>query len=332
MTPGGAFERLVNYIPFGLTLPDLVALLAGAATFAAVLGLLLSTRIGSPFDRRLKSIKQRQTDLRSQMLEPKRRERARRRSSGAMHRLVQRLNLLRSKHATEAQLLLARAGFRSQEAMVRYLFFRLILPMTFGLAMTIDAYWVPIVAIGESYRALASFGGVLLGFYAPPLYLKNTTEKRYKEITRAVPDGLDLMVICAGAGLSLDGSLQRVARELSKTWPALAEEFTLTAVELTFLPDRKQALTNLTQRADLAPIRSVVSTLQQTEKFGTPLVQSLKVLAGEFRDQRMMKAEEKAARLSVLLTLPMIGFIMPALFIVLLGPAALNVLDMMHGH
>jgi tight adherence protein C len=332
MSTSGAFAKLIDFLPFGLTLPDLVALLAGAATFVAVLGLLLSTRIGSPFDRRLKSIRQRQADLRSQMLEPKRRERVRRRSNGAMHQLVQRLNLLRSKHASEAQLLLARAGFRSQEAMVRYLFFRLILPMAFGLAVAVDAYWVPIVPISQSFRTVASFGGVLLGFYAPPIYLKNTTEKRYKEITRAIPDGLDLMVICAGAGLSLDGSLQRVARELGKTWPALAEEFTLTAVELTFLPDRKQALTNLVQRVDLATMRSVVSTLQQTEKFGTPLVQSLRVLAAEFRDQRMMKAEEKAARLSVLLTLPMIGFIMPALFIVLLGPAALNIMDIMHHH
>jgi tight adherence protein C len=239
---------------------------------------------------------------------------------------------LRSKHASEAQLLLARAGFRSQDAMVRYLFCRLILPTLFGLVVTVDAYWVPIVAIPPAFRTLASLAAILVGFYAPQLYLKNVTDKRYKEITRALPDGLDLMVICAGAGLSLDGSLQRVARELGKSWPALAEEFTLTAVELTFLPERRQALTNLLQRVDLAPIRGVVSTLQQTEKFGTPLVQSLRVLAGEFRDQRMLKAEEKAARLSVLLTLPMIGFIMPALFIVLLGPAALNVLDMMHKH
>ena len=332
MSTSGAFEAILNYLPFGLSLPDLVAILAAAATFAAALAILLSLRVGSPFDRRLKSIRQRQADLRSKMLEPRRRDRRRQSSKSAIHRLVQSLNLLRSKHATEAQLRLARAGFRSQEAMVRYLFFRLVLPMAFGLAIAVDAYWVPIVAIPEAFRAIAAFAGVLLGFYAPPLYLRNTAEKRYKEITRAIPDGLDLMVICAGAGLSLDGSLQRVARELGKTWAALAEEFTLTAVELTFLPDRKQALTNLIQRVDLASMRSVVSTLQQTEKFGTPLVQSLKVLAGEFRDQRMMKAEEKAARLSVLLTLPMIGFIMPALFIVLLGPAALNVLDMMHSH
>ena len=332
MNSSGAFHALLNYLPFGLTLADLVSLLAGAATFAAVFGVLQSLRIGHPFDRRLKSIKQRQTRLRAQMIEPKRRERRRRASAGAMRELIQRLNLLRSKHASEAQLLLARAGFRSEEAMVRYLFFRLVLPTVFGLAVAIDAHWVTIVPLPHVMKNLAPMIAILVGFYAPQLYLKNATDKRYKAISRALPDGLDLLVICAGAGLSLDGSLQRVSRELGKSWPELAEEFTLTAVELTFLAERRQALENLMQRVDLAPIRAVVSTLQQTEKFGTPLVQSLRILASEFRDQRMLKAEEKAARLSVLLTLPMIGFIMPALFIVLLGPAALNVLDMMRHH
>jgi len=330
MSTSTAFNGILNYLPFGLTLADVVSLLAGAATFAAALGILLSLKVGTSYDRRLKSIKQRQTDLRTQMMEPRRRDRLKRKTNGAMHDLVRRLNLLRSTHAGDAQLRLARAGFRSQEAMVRYLFCRLIMPTVFGLVVAIDAYWVPIIAIAPGMRPIVSLLAVLAGFYAPQLYLKNATDKRYKEIGRAVPDGLDLMVICAGAGLSLDGSLQRVARELGKTWPALAEEFALTSVELTFLPERRQALINLLQRVELPSIRGVVSTLQQTEKFGTPLVQSLRVLASEFRDQRMMKAEEKAARLSVMLTLPMIGFIMPALFIVLLGPAALNVLDMMH--
>jgi len=330
MSSGGAFEALLNYLPFGLTLPDLVSILAGAATFFAVWTVLHSLRIGDPFERRLRSIKERQVQLRAQMAEPRRRTRLRPVSTGLMRDLIRRLNLLRSKHASEAQTLLARAGFRSEDAMVRYLFFRLVLPTVFGLAVVIDAHWVQVIAIPPALKTVAPMLAILLGFYAPQIYLKNETDKRYKQIQRALPDGLDLMVICAGAGLSLDGSLARVSRELGKTWPELAEEFTLTAVELTFLPERRQALDNLLQRVDLGPIRAVVSTLQQTEKFGTPLVQSLKVLATEFRDARMLKAEEKAARLSVMLTLPMIGFIMPALFIVLLGPAALNVLDMMH--
>ena len=331
MNTNGAFQALLNYLPFGLTLPDLVSVMAGGATFFAALTVMKSLRVGSPFDRRLKSIKQRQVKLRAEMIAPKRRERSNV-GVGMMKRLVQRLNLLRSKHGTSAQLLLARAGFRSEDALVRYLFFRLVLPMVFGLLVVVDAHWVPIVPIGDTYKGLAPMGAILLGFYAPQLYLRNVTTKRYAEITRALPDGLDLLVICAGAGLSLDGSLQRVARELGKSWPELAEEFTLTAVELTFLAERRQALENLMARVELAPVRAVISTLMQTEKFGTPLVQSLRVLAAEFRDQRMLKAEEKAARLSVMLTLPMIGLIMPALFVVLLGPAILNVLDMMHKH
>jgi tight adherence protein C len=332
MTTGQAFAAIVRYLPFGLTVKDLVSMLAADATFVAVIAVWLALRIGDPFEKRLKGVRERQAQLRTTLMAPRRRARTQPVATTLMHRLVGRANLLRSKHAGEAQKLLARAGFRSEDAMVRYLFSRLILPTLFGLVAAIDAYWLPIVPIPARYHALAAFGAVIAGFYAPQMYLKNAAEKRRVKIQKALPDGLDLMVICAGAGLSLDGSLQRVARELGKTWPDLAEEFTLTAIELTFLPERRQALDNLLDRVDLSAIRGVVNTLQQTEKFGTPLVHSLRVLAAEFRDHRMLKAEEKAARLSVLLTLPMILFIMPALFVVLLGPAALSIIDQMHHH
>jgi tight adherence protein C len=134
-------------------------------------------------------------------------------------------------------------------------------------------------------------------------------------------------VICAEAGLSLDATLIRVSRELEGTWPELAEEFGITAAELTFLPDRRQAFENLANRTDMNSIRGVVNTLTQTAKFGTPLAQSLRVLAAEFRDARMFRAEEKAARLPALMTVPMILFILPTLFIVLLGPAGINIVD-----
>ena len=331
MTTANAFAKLAQMLPFGLTVEDVVSMLAAIAVFIAVVAVWQALKIGDPLQKRLRSIKHRQEHLRGKLMEPKR-NRTRTPTTGAMHSLVGRMNLLRSKHATDAQVLLARAGFRSEDAMVRYLFFRLVLPTLFGLAVSLDAYWVPIVKIAPNYRAIASIVAIVLGMYAPQIYLKNAADKRRKKIAKSLPDGLDLMVICAGAGLSLDGSLQRVSRELGKTWPELAEEFTLTSVELTFLPERRQALDNLLLRVDLASMRGVVNTLMQTEKFGTPLVHALRVLAAEFRDQRMLKAEEKAARLSVLLTLPLMLFIMPALFVVLLGPAALNVLDMMHHH
>jgi len=174
--------------------------------------------------------------------------------------------------------------------------------------------------------------GVVFGFYAPRIYLRNAADKRAKQIQLGLPDGLDLMVICAEAGLSLDATLVRVSRELGNTWPALAEEYGITAAELTFLPERRMAFENLNARTDSDGIRGVVNTLQQTAKFGTPLAQSLRVLATEMRNARMTRAEEKAARLPALLTIPMMIFILPTLFIVLLGPAAINVIDTFAKH
>ena len=138
-------------------------------------------------------------------------------------------------------------------------------------------------------------------------------------------------MICAEAGLSLDASLTRVSRELEPTWPEISEEFGITAAELTFLPERRQAFENLNGRTNLGSIRGVVNTLLQTAKFGTPLAQSLRVLAAEYREARITRAEEKAARLPAMLTVPMILFILPTLFIVLLGPAALNIVDTFSG-
>jgi tight adherence protein C len=140
---------------------------------------------------------------------------------------------------------------------------------------------------------------------------------------------LDLLVICAEAGLSLDAALNRVADEMTASAPALADELALTSVELNFLPERRMALDNFARRADLPAIRGVVNTLIQTEKYGTPLSQSLRVLSAEFREQRMLRAEEKAARLPATLTVPMILFILPTLFIVLVGPAMIDVYDKM---
>ena len=160
--------------------------------------------------------------------------------------------------------------------------------------------------------------------------LKNKTQKRVVILRRAMPDALDLLVICAEAGLSLDAALDRVSREMGPTCPELAEEVGLTAVELSFFPDRAQALQNFADRVPLQGVAGLVNTLIQTEKYGTPLAQALRVLSGEMREERMMSAEAKAAKLPATLTVPMILFILPPLFVVLLGPAILKVRDLMH--
>jgi tight adherence protein C len=244
-----------------------------------------------------------------------------------MREAVTRLNLLRSRHAADARNMLVQAGIRSRDAMVGFLFARISLPILFGIMLLADTKLFHLLPITPSFEFVPPMVGVLLGFYAPTMYLRNAAAKRAKQLQLSLPDGLDLMVICAEAGLSLDASLIRVSRELGNGSPELAEELAITAAELTFLPDRRMAFDNLNTRTNSEGIRAVVNTLQQTAKFGTPLAQSLRVLASEMRAARMTRAEEKAARLPALLTVPMILFILPTLFIVLLGPAAIGIID-----
>ena len=157
--------------------------------------------------------------------------------------------------------------------------------------------------------------------------MRNAISKRWSKIRKGLPDALDLMVICAEAGLSLDATFTRVAREMRQAAPEVSDELDVTAIELGFLPRRRQALDNLGRRVDIPEMRSLTNALLQTEKYGTPLARALRVLAAEYRDQRLLRAEEKAARLPATMTVPMIIFILPTLFVVLIGPAVLRTMD-----
>ncbi len=255
---------------------------------------------------------------------------ARRRRPSArtlLTRLVSQLELARSGVDERLRDRLAQAGLRSPQARPIFLVAKLAAPILAGLAALVLVYAGDLAGKAPATRLLALVGAVLAGFYLPELYLTNRIAKRRQALQRALPDGLDLLVVCAEAGLSLDVALQRVADEMASTAPELAEEFGSTAVELNFLPERRQALVNLGRRVDLPAMRGVVNTLIQTEKYGTPLSHSLRVLSAEFREQRMLKAEEKAARLPATLTVPLIVFILPTLFVVLIGPAILDVYD-----
>jgi tight adherence protein C len=317
---------IADWLPAGVSLDQAITVFAGLATLATVLAMWQVLRPNNSFERRLEEIVERKETLRQGALAA-RRGRQRTTAVGVMRETVSRLNLLRSKHATEARNMLAQAGIRSRDAMIGYLFARITLPFLFGLVLLADANVFHLLPIPPQFRYLMPFAGVLIGFYAPIVFLRNAAAKRAKSIKLALPDGLDLMVICAEAGLSLDATLARVSRELGNGSPELAEELGMTAAELTFLPERRLAFENLNARTNSDGVRAVVNTLQQTAKFGTPLAQSLRVLAAEMRQARMTRAEEKAARLPALLTVPMILFILPCLFIVLLGPAAIGIID-----
>ena len=318
---------IADLLPAGVSLDEAITVLSGLAMLATVLAMWQVLRPNNAFERRLEQIGQRKEDLRQGALAAARRGRQRTTAVGVMRETVTRLNLLRSKHATEARNMLAQAGIRSRDAMVGYLFARITLPFVFGIALLADSNVFHLLPIPPKFGFVLPLAGVLIGFYAPIIFLRNAAAKRAKNIKLALPDGLDLMVICAEAGLSLDATLARVSRELGNGSPELAEELSMTAAELTFLPERRLAFDNLNTRTNSDGIRAVVNTLQQTAKFGTPLAQSLRVLAAEMRQARMTRAEEKAARLPALLTVPMILFILPCLFIVLLGPAALGIID-----
>jgi tight adherence protein C len=322
--------KLEDWLPYWITPDQLIAGLAALAVLVACLAVWQALTSRDPFERRYMQISQRRETLRQAALEVKR-SRQRLTAAGLMREVVTRLNLLRSQRAHDSRMLLAQAGMRSNEAMVRYLFSRVAMPFVFAAAVIMDSYSTHILPIPENMQLFAVLGAAVLGFFAPDVFIKNLIKKRTHQMELGLPDALDLLVICAEAGLSLDASLVRVSRELELTWPELSEEFGITAAELTYLPERKLAFDNLNSRTNMASIRGVVNTLLQTAKFGTPLAQSLRILAAEFREARITRAEEKAARLPAMLTVPMILFILPTLFIVLLGPAILSVMDTFSG-
>jgi len=235
--------------------------------------------------------------------------------------------LLGGDKARQAQIKLNQAGVRSRDAVPVFLFLKLALPFILGGLVAVLTYGLGLWDLSANGKLMASTGGVLVGFMGPDIYVKNIADKRRHKMSRALPDALDLLVICTEAGLNLDSALVRVAREIGANSRDLADELELTAVELGFLADRRQALQNLEVRTGIRAVGALVSTLAQAERYGTPLAQSLRVLAREMRDERLMKAEEKAARLPATLTVPMVVFILPSLFIVLIGPGVLRTID-----
>jgi tight adherence protein C len=322
---------MLDFIP-GLSGADAITLMAAGAAGFAVYAVWSALLVRDPMARRIKSVGMHRDELRQAMLATQG-NRARRRETTVdfMRRVAERLKLLKTRQADAITLRLAQAGFRSKDALVIYLFGKLALPFVLGGVAVVLVYFSGIWAMTAMMKLFVAILAVVVGAYAPEVFVANTRIKRQQAMQKGLPDALDLLVICTEAGLALDAALNRVARETGPACPELAEELGICAVELGFLPDRRQALENLSKRTDLASIRGVVNTLQQTEKYGTPLSLSLRVLSTEFRNDRMMRAEEKAARLPATLTVPLICFILPSLFIVLLGPAILGSIDGLSG-
>jgi tight adherence protein C len=314
------------------------SILAAVATLAVLVAIYAATTVRDPMGKRVKALNERREQLKAGIVAStsKRRKSISNKNEMAdkVRGLLSSLKVLQEEQVVKAQQKLMQAGVRSKDLAFVVIFARLVLPIVLGSFMLWLVYWVDYFPDWGSFKKYALVAGTfILAYKAPDLWLKNKIQKRTSAIRKGLPDALDLLVICAEAGLTVDAAFARVSRELGKAYPELGDEFALTSIELGFLTDRRFAFENLSRRIDLDSIRGVVTTMIQTEKYGTPLASALRVLSAEFRNERMMRAEEKAARLPAIMTVPLILFILPVLFIVILGPAACSINDaLIAGH
>jgi tight adherence protein C len=316
----------------GIDVIMVASALSAVATFAVLVAIYAATTVRDPMAKRVKALNERREQLKAGIVAStsKRRKSITNKNEMAdkFRDVLSSLKMLQEEQVVKTQAKLMQAGIRSKDLAFVVIFARFVLPLVIGGAAIILVYAVdyfPLWSAMKKYGLVA--GALILSYKAPDLWLKNRVDKRTKAIRKGLPDALDLLVICAEAGLTVDASFGRVARELGKAYPELGDEFALTSIELGFLTDRRFAFENLAKRIDLDSVRGVVTTMIQTEKYGTPLASALRVLSAEFRHERMMRAEEKAARLPAIMTIPLILFILPVLFVVILGPAACSIND-----
>ena len=313
-----------------MELSTLVTMIAAVAAFASVMAVGLSVTDRSQLSSRLKAVAAKRQELsvrQRDALKPAARRQPPRRHVGVMRAVLARLKLQDRLEGKDIRAKLAQAGWRAPSAAVTYAFSRVASPvLLFALALLYAnsalAHARPAVRVG------AVLGGLVLGVWLPRILLANAVQKRQKVLERAFPDTLDLMVICVEAGLSVEGALLRVTDEVGESCPEMAEEVGLTAAELAFLGDRRTAWDNLADRTGLPQVKSLCTALVQAEKYGTPVGQALRVLAQENRESRMAAAEKKAAALPAKLTVPMIVFFLPVLFLAIAGPAAIQIANM----
>ncbi|HYD25482.1 MAG TPA: type II secretion system F family protein [Croceibacterium sp.] len=312
------------------------SVLAGIAAAAMVYAIYNAVTVRDPMAKRVKSLNARREELKSGIIKASGRKRQslvrRSETTDKMKEKLEGMKVLQESQVKIIQQKLAQAGYRNKELAVMVIFARMVLPIVFGFIGVVVLYWVEFFPEWGSFKRFMAFALlVVAGYKGPELFLKNKAKKRTDAVRKGLPDALDLLVICAEAGLTVDAAFNRVAKELGRAYPELGDEFALTAIELSFLTERRQAFENFAYRVDLDAVRGVVTTMIQTERYGTPLASALRVLSAEFRNERMMRAEEKAARLPAIMTVPLILFILPVLFIVILGPAACSISDAFSG-
>lgn len=242
-----------------------------------------------------------------------------------LRNFVERFRLAKWMGTDNAKLQLAMAGYRGRQAEMTFLAARAIFPIILFLVALFYLFVLKALNQPLLIKMAIAVGAAYAGIKVPELFLQNTIQKRQNSIRRAFPDSLDLLLICVESGMSIEQAFRKVAVEIGSQSVPLAEELQLTTAELSFLPDRRQALENFSNRTGLDPVKQIVTVLIQAEKYGTPLGQALRVVSQESRDQRMMEAEKKAAALPPKLTVPMIVFFLPVLFAAIMTPAGIQI-------
>jgi tight adherence protein C len=317
-----------------LTNPDnLFMAFTAVVTFATILTLAMPYMNRGGLESRLKSVANRREELRRKSREAlanKPGGSLRQTDEGVYKNIVDRLQLTRLLEDTNVQEKLAQAGLRGPSAITRFYFFRFIMPFALGAAATFYLFVINGFHLPMLQKLSVCMGFVVVGYYAPNLYISNMATKRRDSIVQAFPDSLDLLLICVESGMSIEAAIQKVGQEVGSTSIELAEELTLLTAELSYLPERRMAYEGLAKRTNHPGIKSVVTAMIQAERYGTPLGAALRVMAKENRELRLAAAEKKAAALPAKLTVPMILFFLPVLFVVILGPAIIRIQDQMH--
>ena len=321
---------MLDFLIDSLNVKTMAMVSAAIAAIATVLTFTMPMLVGDSLDKRMKAVAVEREKIRARererMSQVQQKANLRPSAKQSIQAIVNRFNLKKWVGQEEARLKLVQAGYRGQAPYITYLFFRMVTPAASALFAAVYLF----VVLDFQQPAMVKLGmciaAAYLGMHAPLMFLKNRIARRQLSIKRAFPDTLDLLLICVESGMSIETAFKKVSDEVGSQSVALAEELTLTTAELSYLSDRRQAYENLAKRTDLDGVKSVCMALQQAERYGTPLANMLRVMAQENRDMRMAEAEKKAAGLPPKLTVPMILFFLPVLFIVILGPAAIKVM------
>jgi tight adherence protein C len=322
---------MMNLISSLLQIEVLITALVGFAAFGTVLTIAAPYFENDKLGARIKGVSLERDKLRAQQKallvngEAKLREKPKR---GLVAQFVETFNLRHVFEAEGSRDMLRQAGMRSERHLITFLAMRLIAPIVVAIIVFVYSSTVFADRVPPQMRIVATVVGLVVGFYLPNIIVKNLKTRRQDSIRRSWSDALDLLLICVESGMAVEPAMQRVAREIGSGSVALAEELTLTVAELSYLQDRRKAFENLGKRTGLPTVKSVVTSLIQSERYGTPLGTALRVLAQENRDNRMSEAERKAAALPPKLTVPMIMFFLPVIFVVILGPSVILVLKL----